>query len=184
MRFQPGVGPSRGLLCDCETDCETDGSFYSTNGEWLLWQCTGELLSDLLVNSCLRQTIMLHRQLSSSAVFSYIFSHSGSEVSSGRFSCILNNNGVQVQSSIVRNMGQVLGLLSRSNGPRPGQYGARWAGQAMVTMMVLVLISDLTSVTSVGVGMMSPSPGIVWRGDDLLYLWQLSTAQVWLQYTC
>ena len=54
----------------------------------------------------------------------------------------------------------------------------------MVTIRVMVLIFDLTSVTSVGVGMMSPSPGIVWRGDDLLYLWQLSTAQVWLQYTC
>ena len=52
----------------------------------------------------------------------------------------------------------------------------------MVTIRVMVLIFDLTSVTSVG--MMSPSPGIVWRGDDLLYLWQLSTAQVWLQYTC
>ena len=50
----------------------------------------------------------------------------------------------------------------------------------MVTIRVMVLIFDLTSVTSVGVGMMSPSPGIVWRGDDLLYLWQLSTAQVWL----
>ena len=50
----------------------------------------------------------------------------------------------------------------------------------MITMRVVVLISDLTSVASVG--MMSPSPGIVWRGDDLLYLWQLSSAQVWLQY--
>ena len=49
----------------------------------------------------------------------------------------------------------------------------------MVTIRVMVIISDLTSVASVGVGMMSPSPGIVWRGDDLLYLWQLSSAQVW-----
>ena len=51
----------------------------------------------------------------------------------------------------------------------------------MITITVMVLISDLTSVAS-SVGMMSPSPGIVWRGDDLLYLWQLSSAQVWLQY--
>ena len=31
MRFQPGKGPSRGLLRDCTTGCGTDGSFYSTN---------------------------------------------------------------------------------------------------------------------------------------------------------
>ena len=31
MRFQPGEGPSRGLLRDCTTGCGTDGSFYSTN---------------------------------------------------------------------------------------------------------------------------------------------------------
>merc|ERR1712079_495878 len=30
-RFQPGEGPSRGLLRDCTTGCGTDGSFYSTN---------------------------------------------------------------------------------------------------------------------------------------------------------
>ena len=29
-RFQPGGGPSRGLLLDCTTGCGTDGSFYST----------------------------------------------------------------------------------------------------------------------------------------------------------
>ena len=33
MHFQPGEGPSRGLLRDCTTGCETDGSFYSTSGE-------------------------------------------------------------------------------------------------------------------------------------------------------
>ena len=31
MRFQPGEGPSRGLLRDCTTGCGTDGSFYSTS---------------------------------------------------------------------------------------------------------------------------------------------------------
>ena len=30
MCFQPGEGPSRGLLRDCTTGCGTDGSFYST----------------------------------------------------------------------------------------------------------------------------------------------------------
>ena len=30
-RFQPGEGPSRGLLRDCTTGCGTDGSFYTTN---------------------------------------------------------------------------------------------------------------------------------------------------------
>ena len=31
MRFQPGEGPSRGLLRDCTTGCGTDGLFYSTS---------------------------------------------------------------------------------------------------------------------------------------------------------
>ena len=30
-RFQPGEGPSRRLLRDCETYCETDGALHSTN---------------------------------------------------------------------------------------------------------------------------------------------------------
>ena len=51
-----------------------------------------------------------------------------------------------------------------------------WGQVSCARMIVMVMISDLTSVASVG--MMSPSPGIVWRGDDLLYLWQLSSAQV------
>ena len=31
MRFQPGEGPSRGLLRDCTTGCGTDGSICGTN---------------------------------------------------------------------------------------------------------------------------------------------------------
>ena len=30
-RFQPGEGPSRGLLCDCTTSCGTDGSIFGTS---------------------------------------------------------------------------------------------------------------------------------------------------------
>ena len=30
-RFQPGEGPSRGLLRDCTTGCGTDGALHSTN---------------------------------------------------------------------------------------------------------------------------------------------------------
>ena len=33
MHFQPGEGPSRGLLRDCTAGCGTDGSFYSTKQE-------------------------------------------------------------------------------------------------------------------------------------------------------
>ena len=29
-RFQPGEGPSRGLLRDCTTGCGTDGALHST----------------------------------------------------------------------------------------------------------------------------------------------------------
>ena len=149
------------------------------------------MLSDLLVNSCLRQTIMLHRQLSSSAVFSYIFSHSGSEVSSGRFYRVLNNNDDMV---IIMKWFWCSGsvLHCEEHGPGAGtavkeqwtqtrtvRSQVSWARR--ITEIMLVMKSDLTSVAS-SVGMMSPSPGIVWRGDDLLYLWQLSSAQVWLQY--
>ena len=58
---------------------------------------------------------------------------------------------------------------------RPVWSQVSWARR--ITEIMLVMKSDLTSVAS-SVGMMSPSPGIVWRGDDLLYLWQLSSAQV------
>ena len=36
-RFQPGEGPSRGLLRDCTTGCGTDGSICGTNGD-----CNGD----------------------------------------------------------------------------------------------------------------------------------------------
>ena len=34
--FQPGEGPSRGLLCDCTTGCGTDGALHSTNSILLI----------------------------------------------------------------------------------------------------------------------------------------------------
>ena len=143
------------------------------------------MLSDLLVNSCLRQTIMLHRQLSSSAVFSYIFSHSGSEVNKQ-----WSMDNFHIYSIIwLWFPGSVLHCEEYGPGARTAvkkqwsQTRPVWRQVSlakMITMMVMVLIPAAASVASVG--MMSPSPGIVWRGDDLLYLWQLSSAQVWLQY--
>ena len=56
-RFQPGEGPSRGLLRDCTTGCGTNGSFYSTKqdialtlespGEKYLQQDEMDLIKDL-----------------------------------------------------------------------------------------------------------------------------------------
>ena len=37
----------------------------------------GEMLGDVLVNSCIRETILLHRHNPASPVFSYVFAHSG-----------------------------------------------------------------------------------------------------------
>ena len=36
MCFQPGEGPSRGLLRDCTTGCGTDGLFYSISNNIML----------------------------------------------------------------------------------------------------------------------------------------------------
>ena len=37
----------------------------------------GDMLGDVLVNSCIRETIILHRQSSASPVYSYVFAHTG-----------------------------------------------------------------------------------------------------------
>ena len=66
----------------------------------------GEMLSDVFVNSCMRQTVMLHREINT-PLFSYIFSHSGAEV----------------QASINRRVGRVLSMITGSSpGSGMSQY--------------------------------------------------------------
>jgi len=86
----------------------------------------GEMLGDVLVNSCIRETILLHRQHSSSPIYTYLFTHAGGEV----------------QPSLSRNLGRMSGLFSRQSGSFGGM--GQWGGN-------------------------------VWRGDDLLYLWQMES---------
>ena len=100
----------------------------------------GEMLSDLFVNSCMRQTVIAHREISNSPIFSYIFSHSGAES----------------QTSISRNVGSVMGMLTPSIGSGMGGYGPSPSVGNPVQLPQL------------------PSSGLVWRGDDLLFLWQLN----------
>ena len=81
---------------------------------------------------------------------------------------------VQVQSSIKRNLGQVLSVLSRNrNLPRQGQYGNNGyiplSGQSSP-------VSDCCIcrvLGGTGVFTHSDETGPVWRGDDLMYLWSV-----------
>ena len=40
----------------------------------------GEMLGDVLVNSCIRETVLLHREHSASPVYSYVFAHAGNTI--------------------------------------------------------------------------------------------------------
>ena len=55
-QFQPGEGPSRGLLCDCTTGCGTDGALHSTN------QDTAAPAPDQVL-SCLDTEVARYRDL-------------------------------------------------------------------------------------------------------------------------
>ena len=78
----------------------------------------------------------------------------------------------QVQSSIKRNLGQVLSVLSRNrNLPRQGQYGNNGSDPPDIHLVFEFFISRING--GVGVFTHSDETGPVWRGDDLLYLWSV-----------
>ena len=57
--FQPGEGPSRGLLRDCTTGCGTDGSFYSTKKELIIAVFVLTSLLSVLCSLCSYNLILL-----------------------------------------------------------------------------------------------------------------------------
>ena len=90
----------------------------------------GEMIGDLSVHSCMRETMVLHREFSSNPLYAFIFSHSGGER----------------QARLSRDIGRVMGLLDTESGT--SQYG-------------------------LGQPPLRQRSGPVWRGDDLLYLFDL-----------
>ena len=99
----------------------------------------GEMIGDQSVHSCLRETMVLHREFSSSPLYAFIFSHSGGER----------------QVRLSRDIGRVMGLLDSQT----AQYGLGVTG----------------GVGGVGgASVLRHRSGPVWRGDDLLYLWDLA----------
>ena len=69
--------------------------------------------------------------------------------------------GGERQARLSSDIGRVMGLLDSS----PPQYG----------VMGGVVTGVVTGVGNIqGVSTISPSSGPVWRGDDLLYLWDLT----------
>ena len=92
----------------------------------------GEMIGDLSVHSCMRETMVLHRDFSSNPLYAFIFSHSGGER----------------QARLSRDIGRVMGLLDTESGT--SQYGP-----------------------GLGQPPLRHRSGPVWRGDDLLYLFDL-----------
>ena len=95
----------------------------------------GEMLGDVLVNSCLRETILLHRE-HGSPIYSYVFSHAGLYFIFLLLFHLKNLSGHESQPNI--NLGRMSGLFTRQT---PGEIGYQ--------------------------------DSHVWRGDDLLYVWQM-----------
>ena len=65
----------------------------------------GEMIRDLLVHSCMRETMVLHREFSSNLLYAFIFSNSRGER----------------QARLSRDIGWVMGLLDMESGA--SQYG-------------------------------------------------------------
>ena len=70
------------------------------------------------------------------------------------FSYIFSHSGAETQTHISRTVGSVMGMLGSNIGGGVGQYGPS------------------PSVSNPG---QLPSSGLTWRGDDLLFLWQLNS---------
>ena len=73
----------------------------------------GEMIGDQSVHSCLRETMVLHREFSSSPLYAFIFSHSGAER----------------QVRLSRDIGRVMGLLDSDS--QTSQYGVVGVGHIL-----------------------------------------------------